>query len=228
MDGQEIFTDRAEAGRRLAGALAAYAGRDDVVVLALPRGGVPVAYEVACALGAPLDVLVVRKLGVPGYEELAMGAVAGGGALVLDENLVRDLRVPPAEVERVIRRERAEVERREQAYRGAQAAPELAGKTVIVVDDGIATGHTLRAGIAALRTRRPARIVAAAPVAPPSTVRELGVEADEVVCVATPEPFRAVGLWYRSFPQLTDHEVQEVLARGARQPAPARAAAAAG
>jgi predicted phosphoribosyltransferase len=171
---------------------------------------------------------VVRKLGVPGFEELAMGAVADGGVRVLDERLVRDLRVPASLVERVVRREQAEVERRELAYRGGEPPGDVSGKTVIVVDDGIATGHTLRAGIAALRTRRPARIVVAAPVAPASTCRDLRLEADEVVCVATPEPFGAVGLWYRSFPQLTDDEVREVLARGARQPAPARVGALAG
>lgn len=223
MNGQAIFEDRAQAGRHLAAKLAPYAWRGDVVVLALPRGGVPVGFEVARALCAPLDVLVVRKLGVPGYEEVAMGAVAGGGVLVLDQELIRRLRIAPAGVDQVVARERAEVERRERAYRAGRPPPELRGKTVIVVDDGIATGSTLRAGVAALRQRGPARIVVAAPVAPPSACALLRAVADEVVCLATPEPFTAVGPWYRSFPQTSDHEVRELLARPAPEPAEAPA-----
>ena len=222
MYGRGIFDDRADAGRRLAARLAHFGGRDDVVVLALPRGGVPVGYEVARSLGAPLDVLVVRKLGVPGFEELAMGAVAGGGVRVLDDELVRSLRIPDRLVERVTERERAEVERRERAYRGGRPAPGLRGKTVILVDDGIATGSTVRAAVAALRHSSPARIVVAAPVAPPSTCEMLRRVADEVVCVETPEPFSAISLWYRSFPQTSDDEVREYLGRvhaGAAEPA---------
>jgi putative phosphoribosyl transferase len=222
MYGAEIFDDRGEAGRALAARLAPYAGRGDVVVLALPRGGVPVGYEVAAALGVPLDVLIVRKLGVPGHEELAMGAVAGGGVRVLDEQLIRVLRIPGELVERVTARERAEVERRERAYRGGRPAAAVRGKTVIVVDDGIATGATVRAAVAALRSMGAARIVVAAPVAPRSTVRELRRLADEVACVATPEPFEAISLWYGAFPQTPDEEVRALLARAAagERPAP--------
>ena len=213
MYGEGIFDDRADAGRRLGAKLGAYAGRGDVVVLALPRGGVPVAGEVARALAAPLDVLVVRKLGVPGYAELAMGAVAGGGVLVLDDVVVETLGITDAMIARAAARERAEVERRERAYRGSRPAPKVEGKTVILVDDGIATGSTVRAAVAALRRSHPARVVVATPVAPPSACRTLRSEADEVVCVATPERFGSVGTWYRSFPQASDAEVREVLAR---------------
>lgn len=218
MNGEEIFADRVDAGRRLAAELAGYAGRDDVVVLALPRGGVPVGYEVARALAAPFDVLVVRKLGVPGHEELAMGAVASGGVRVLNDEVVRALKIDEAVIERITARERAEVERRERAYRGERPPPELRGKTVILVDDGIATGSTARAAVAALRRADPARIVVAIPVAPPSTCRELRDEADEVVCVQTPESFWAISLWYRSFPQTTDDEVRDLLTRAAPEP----------
>ena len=221
MDGW-TFADRADAGRRLAARLSAYAARDDVVVLALPRGGVPVGYEVAHALGAPLDVLVVRKLGVPGHEELAMGAVAGGGIRVLDAGVVGSLRIPPQAIDRAAAAERAEVERRERSYRGARPAPEVRGKTVLLVDDGIATGSTVRAAIAALRQASPARIVVAVPVAPAVTCRALRQVADEVVCVREPEEMWAVGNWYRSFPQTSDSEVHALLARSlaaAAQPA---------
>jgi putative phosphoribosyl transferase len=216
------FLDRADAGRRLAARLSAYAARDDVVVLALPRGGVPVGYEIARALRVPLDVLVVRKLGVPGREELAMGAVAGGGVRVLDANVVRSLRIPPQVIDRAATVERAEVERRERAYRGRRPAPEVRGKTVVLVDDGIATGSTVRAAIQALGEAHPARIVVAAPVAPASTCRALREVADEVVCIRDPEDLYAVGSWYRSFPQTSDHEVRALLARSmpsAAQPA---------
>ena len=220
MNGRGIFADRTDAGRRLAAMLGSFAGRGDVLVLALPRGGVPVGYEVARALGAPLDVLVVRKLGVPGHEELAMGAVAGGGVRVLDEDVVASLGITDAMIDPVAERERGEVERRERAYRGARPPPEVRGKTVVVVDDGIATGSTVRAAVAALRRLHPARIVVATPVAPPSTCRDLRAEADEVVCVATPDPLWAVGTWYRSFPQTSDAEVRELLARAAPRPEP--------
>lgn len=220
MDGW-TFSDRADAGRRLAARLSAYARRDDVVVLALPRGGVPVGYEVARALGAPLDVLVVRKLGVPGHEELAMGAVAGGGIRVLDAGIVRELRIPPQLIERVADAERAEVERRERAYRGTRPAPDVRGKTVILVDDGIATGSTCLAAVQALRRREPASIVVAAPVAPAATCRALRDVADDVVCVREPEELWSVGGWYRSFPQTADHEVRALLARSMAEPAPA-------
>jgi predicted phosphoribosyltransferase len=211
MYGLHIFEDRAQAGRHLAGKLAPYAWRGDVVVLALPRGGVPVGYEVARALGAPLDVLVVRRLRVPGYGELTMGALAEGGFRVLDEELVRRLQVPPKVVDRVSGRARAEVERRRRTWRGERPAPELRGKTVILVDDGTVTGFTLRAAIGAAWGMGAARVVAAAPVAPPSTCRMLRALADEVVCVETPEPFPSIGFWYRTFPPISDQEVREIL-----------------
>ena len=205
--------DRIEAGRALGAALRAYRGRDDVLVLALPRGGVPVACEVADLLGARVDLVIVRKLGTPGQEELAMGAIASGGARVLNRDVIESLGIPDREIEEVERRERREIERREHAYRGARARPAVAGQCVILVDDGIATGATMRAAIAALREQAPARIVVAVPVAPPETVALLRGEADEVVCLAMPEPFRAIGCWYVEFSQLTDEEVRERLAR---------------
>jgi predicted phosphoribosyltransferase len=207
------FTDRYEAGRELARLLGHYAHRPDVWVLGLPRGGVPVAYEVARALGAPLDVLVVRKLGVPGHEELAMGAIAPGGVRVLNQGLLEQLGIEPRELERVERRERAELERRQQAYRGPRPFPDLRGKSVILVDDGLATGASMRAAVLALRAMNPARIVVAVPVAPPDTCEALLEVADEVKALRQPEPFRAVGLWYEHFPQTSDEEVQELLRR---------------
>lgn len=207
-----IFRDRSEAGRRLAQELSAYAGRDDVRVLALPRGGVPVAYEVASALRAPLDVLLVRKLGVPGQEELAMGAIASGGVRVMSEEIVRRLGLSRDEVERVAEREQRELERRQQAYRGGRAAADLAGRIAILVDDGLATGATMRAAVAAVRELQPARIVVAAPVGATDSIHLLRSEADEVVCTATPEPFWGVGYWYRDFSQISDEEVQQLLA----------------
>ena len=207
------FRNRAEAGRILAESLHGYAGRDDVVVLGLPRGGVPVAAEVAAALGAPLDVLVVRKVGVPGHEELAMGAVASGGVLVLDEALIQMLRIARAAIEDVVQRELVELERREAAYRGERGPPELAGTTVVLVDDGLATGSTMRAAVRTVRGRDPARIVVAVPVAAAETCRELEREADEVVCAATPRSFRAVGLWYDDFRPTSDDEVRGLLAQ---------------
>jgi erythromycin esterase-like protein/predicted phosphoribosyltransferase len=207
------FSDRREAGRLLAAKLAAYANRPNVVVLALPRGGVPVAFEVAQALNAPLDVFVVRKLGVPGYEELAMGAVATGGLRVLNDQIVRDLRVPDYVIDRVAAEEGEELTRRERAYRGGRPPLDVHGRTVILVDDGLATGATMRAAVKALRQHGPAQIVVAVPTASPETCGELKAEVDEVVCAITPEPFHAVGYWYEDFTQTTDQEVRELLAR---------------
>jgi putative phosphoribosyl transferase len=209
------FRDRAEAGRHLAGLLRGYAGRDDVIVLALPRGGVPVAYEVAKALGVPLDVFMVRKLGVPRHEELAMGAIASGGVLVLDEGLIRSLGIGTAQVQQAIAAEVRELDRRERVYRDGRGPPQLEGRTVILVDDGLATGATMRAAALAVREHRPARIVIAVPVAAAETCRELRDDADEIVCVATPRPFGAVGLWYDNFAQTSDEEVRALLARAA-------------
>ena|SRR6266511_3098655 len=209
------FRDRSGAGRILARELTDYAGRDDVVVLALPRGGVPVGYELAKELGPPLDVFVVRKVGVPGYEELAMGAVATGGVLVLDDALVRRLGIQPAEVERAVAAERRELERRDAVYRQGRDPPDLEGKTVILVDDGLATGASMRAAALAVRRHKPARVVVAVPVAAAETCNEFRGDVDDVVCARTPAPFYAVGLWYEDFSQTTDEEVRELLARAA-------------
>jgi putative phosphoribosyl transferase len=222
-----LFRDRRHAGRLLARALTRYANRPDVLVLALPRGGVPVACEVARELDALLDIFLVRKLGVPGQPEFAMGAIASGGIRVLDRELVHRFGVSDVEIEAVEAQELRELERRERAYRGDRPAPEVAARTVILVDDGVATGASLKAAIAALRRRAPASIVAAVPVAPPSTRRELEALADEVVCVATPEPFVAVGNFYDDFAPTEDEEVRALLDRAARQTrgrAPARIA----
>lgn len=205
--------DRTTAGRALARALAAYGGRDDLIVLALPRGGVPVACEVAAALGAPLDLMLVRKLGVPGQPELAMGAVASGGTRVLNPNIIQALGIREAAIERVAEEENRELERREAAYRGARPRPAVADRCVFLVDDGLATGATMRAAIAALRQLGPARVVVVAPIAPADTVRMLGELADEVVCLATPEPFMAIGQWYEDFTQVSDAEVRALLQR---------------
>lgn len=210
------FRDRSAAGRALARPLAGYAGREDVTVLALPRGGVPVAYEVAHALGAPLDVFVVRKLGVPGHEELAMGAIASGGALVLDQGLVQGLGISREQIERAVAQELRELERREDAYRRGRDPPELSGRTVILVDDGLATGSTMRAAAEAVKQLDPARIVVAVPVAPPETCDELREVVDDVVCGLTPSPFQAVGRWYQDFSQTSDAEVRELLEIAAR------------
>jgi predicted phosphoribosyltransferase len=207
------FRDRRDGGQRLAADLHAYAGRTDVVVLALPRGGVPVGYEVAATLGAPLDVFVVRKLGLPGHEELAMGALASGGVRILDEELICLARVTPAEVSRVTSAEQAELERRERRYRGDRPFPDLRGKTAVLVDDGLATGSTMRAAVTALRIEGPTRIVVAVPVAAAETCDALRTLADDVICAVTPEPFHAVGLWYDDFSQTTDDEVRELLER---------------
>jgi len=212
------FRDRAEAGRLLAELLQGYAGRDDVVVLALPRGGVPVGYEVAKALGAPLDVFAVRKLGVPGREELAMGAIASGGLLVLDRHLINSLGISNSKIQRAVAAELRELERREAAYRGGRGPPELTGKTVILVDDGLATGSTMRAAALAVRERRPGRVVVAVPVAAAQTCDEFRDDVDEIVCAVTPRPFHAVGVWYEDFSQTSDEEVRELLAQAAERP----------
>jgi len=212
-----VFNDRAEAGRVLAEQLRHYAGRPDVIVLALPRGGVPVAYEVARALHAPLDIFVVRKLGIPGHEELAMGAVATGGVRVLNDQVVKGLSIPGFVIDAVANWELLELERRERLYRGNRPPPEVRGKTVILVDDGLATGSTMLAAVQALRKLGPASIVVAVPVASPDTCQLLKEYVDETVCPATPEPFYAVGLWYRDFSQTTDEEVRELLERSASE-----------
>src|SRR5437762_3150813 len=220
------FRDRAEAGKRLAAGLQKYAGRHDVVVLALPRGGVPVAVEVARELGAPLDIFLVRKLGVPGHPELAMGAIAAGGVKVLSEDLISELGIPRALVEQVAVRERLELDRRERTYRGDRPIPVLRDRTVIVIDDGLATGSTMEAAVAALRIHKPARIVVAAPVGAPETCHRLQQVADEVVCAETPTPFNAVGLWYERFDQTSDEEVVALLrATAPAAPSPATSAA---
>jgi len=205
------FRNRTDAGCQLAEKLATYADRPDVLVLALPRGGVPVGSEVARALGAPLDAFLVRKLGVPGYEELAMGAVATGGVRVLNDEIVRGLGIVEHVIDVAVAREMEELARREQLYRGGSPPPDVAGRTVILVDDGLATGATMRAAVAALRRQHPARIVVAVPTASPDTREALMAEADDVVCATTPEPFFAVGHWYEDFRQTTDDEVRDLL-----------------
>src|ERR1700720_3221008 len=207
------FRNRIDAGSQLAEKLAAYANRPGVLVLALPRGGVPVGFEVARELGALLDVFLVRKLGVPGYEELAMGAVATGGVRVLNDEIVRGLGISDHEIDAAAARERQELARRERLYRGNRPPPDVRGRTVILVDDGLATGATMYAAIEALRQQNPARIVVAVPTASPETCEEMKTKADEVICAITPEPFHAVGRWYRNFSQTTDEEVADLLAR---------------
>lgn len=206
-----VFRDRYEAGRILAGKLTTYVDQSNVIVLALPRGGVPVAFEVAQALRAPLDVFLVRKLGLPGHEELAMGAIASGGVRVLNEEVVRVVQVPEDVLETVAATEQHELERRERLYRGDRPPLDVHGKMVVLVDDGLATGASMRAAVAALRQMRPARIIVAVPVGSMETCHELEHEADEVICDSTPEPFRAVGLWYEDFSQTSDEEVRELL-----------------
>jgi len=208
-----LFANRREAGRILASLLMNYTDRDDVLVLALPRGGVPVGFEVAQALRARLDVFIVRKLGVPGHDELAMGAIATGGVRVLNDDVVISLELEPEVIDAVAAREEKELARRERLYRGARPAPDVQGRTVILVDDGLATGSTMRAAVAALRGQRPARIVVAVPVAAPETCEEFKAEVDEVVCAATPRMFNGVGRWYEDFSQTTDAEVHELLAQ---------------
>ncbi len=209
------FQDRVEAGQVLASELGAYVGQPNVLVLALPRGGVPVAFEVAQALHAPLDVFLVRKLGVPGHEELAMGAIASGGVRVLNRSVVDSLSIPDHVIAAVAVQEQRELERREHSYRGNRPDPEVRGRTVLLVDDGLATGATMRAAAAAIRAQEPRRLVVAVPVAARETCDEFRDEVDEVVCAITPEPFYAVGVWYRDFSQTTDEEVHELLERAA-------------
>ena len=209
------FRDRVDAGRALAERLRAYAGRPDVVVLALPRGGVPVGFEVAEALGAPLDVLVVRKLGLPGHEELAMGAIAAGGTIVVNDEVVRLSGVPAELLRRQAAAGQAELARCEQLWRGDRPWPQITGRLVILVDDGLATGATMRAALAALRTLEPAGIVVAVPTAPASACERLAGEADVVICAANPVPFVAVGQSYDVFDQTSDEQVRDLLARAA-------------
>ena len=210
-----IYRDRTDAGQRLAAQLMDYADRPDVLVLALPRGGVPVAFEVARALRVPLDIFLVRKLGVPGHEELAMGAIASGGVRVLNDDVMRYLDIPGEVIDAVAAREQRELERREHLYRGDRPATDVSGKTVILVDDGLATGSTMRAAALALRKQQPSRIVVAVPVSAQQTCDEYRMGADEIVCAVMPEPFHSVGLWYEDFSQTTDEEVRELLARAA-------------
>ena len=207
------FENRAHAGRMLAAELAEFRGRPDVLVLGLPRGGVPVAFEVAQALGAPLDIYLVRKLGVPGHAEVAMGAIASGGVRVLNQAMLRSLRISPQQLDAVTRAEEAELRRQERVYRGDRPPSAVSGRTVILVDDGLATGATMQAAVAALRSAGPKEVVVAVPVAPPETCAELEAEADRVVCAVTPEPFFAVGAGYRDFSQTSDDEVRELLRR---------------
>ena len=212
------FRDRADAGRVLAAELSGYAGRTDVIVLALPRGGVPVANEVAHAIGAPLDIFLVRKLGLPGHEEFAMGAIASGGIRLINDEVVKAYGVSSAQIESIAAAEQRELERRERAYRDGRPLPELAGRTVILIDDGVATGFSMRAAVMALREDAPARVVIAVPVAAPETCDEFREIVDEIVCAETPDPFYAVGIWYEDFAQTTDHEVHALLrAANARQ-----------
>lgn len=208
-----LFRDRTEAGKVLADRLAAYTGDPDAMVLALPRGGVPVAFEVAEALKLPLDIFVVRKLGLPGHEEFAIGAIASGGARVLNQDLIRQLALDDEVIEQIVAREQRELERREHTYRGQRPAPDLRDRTLILVDDGLATGSSMRAAIAALRQQQPAKLIVAVPVAARSICDELDALADEVLCLETPPNFRAVGLWYRDFSQVTDEAVIDLLER---------------
>jgi putative phosphoribosyl transferase len=208
-----LYRDRTEAGRLLAARLAKYAGRSDVLVLALPRGGVPVAFEVAHALHVTLDVFIVRKLGVPGHEELAMGAVATGGVRVINDHVVQQLGIPLEEIDEVAKRELQELERRERSYRGDRPVPDVRDRTVILVDDGLATGSTMLAAVRALHAEEVGRLIVAVPVASGETCEMLRPEVDEIVCAATPEPFYAVGLWYSDFSQTSDEEVHDLLAR---------------
>ena len=208
-----IFRDRTEAGQVLASKLTKYLNQVNTVILALPRGGVPVAYEIGQELGLPVDIFVVRKLGVPGHEELAMGAIASGGVRHINRDVVDQLRIDSETIDVASRREQKEIERREQLYRGQRLPVDVRNKTVILVDDGLATGSTMRAAIAALRQHRPARIVVAVPAAAPQTCSEIADEVDEIICAATPEPFYAVGQWYQEFSQTTDEEVRDLLAR---------------
>jgi putative phosphoribosyl transferase len=212
------FANRRQAGKELATQLANYANRSDVLVLALPRGGVPVAFEVARALRAPLDVFLVRKLGVPGHEELAMGAIATGGVRVLNEEVTNHIQISSSAIDEVATREEQELKRRERLYRGDRLPPSVQGRTVILIDDGLATGSTMRAAATALRNMQPSKIIVAVPVAAAETCADLRSEVDEVICGATPEPFMAVGAWYSDFEQTSDQEVRQLLDRIASHP----------
>ncbi|MHB0859051.1 MAG: phosphoribosyltransferase [Anaerolineae bacterium] len=215
-----LYQDREDAGRKLAEELAEYADREGVIVLALPRGGVPVAYQVATRLGVPLDVFLVRKLGVPGHEELAMGAIASGGIRVLNRDVVRMLNIADEQIDAIAARETNELERREAAYRGGRERVEVRGRIVIVIDDGLATGASMRAAIAALRSQDPAQVIVAVPTASADVCRAFEQEADQVVCLATPEPFYAVGASYLRFDQVSDAQVRELLAQAERSRVP--------
>jgi putative phosphoribosyl transferase len=211
------YRNRTDAGQRLAAQLREYADRPDVIILALPRGGVPVAYEVARALHVPLDVFIVRKLGLPSHPELAMGAIATGGIRIVDDAVMRRFGVTDEQLAAVAAAEERELDRRERQYRDGLPSPDVTGKTVILIDDGLATGATMAAAAAALKAQRPARLVVAVPVAAPETCDAFRSIVDDIVCVATPEPFYAVGLWYEDFSQTSDDEVHELLARAARE-----------
>lgn len=211
-----FFNNRTDAGKRLAKRLSEYANREDVLILALPRGGVPVAFEVAKELNVKMDVFIVRKLGVPGNEELAMGAIASGNIRVLNEDVVRSFGIPQKVIDEATAKERKELERRERMYRGNRTTPKISGSTVILIDDGLATGATMRAAVAAVKTQNPAKVIIAVPVAAPDTCSFFGNEVDEVICVATPEPFYGVGAWYEDFSQTTDKEVCELLDRATK------------
>jgi putative phosphoribosyl transferase len=205
------FADRTDAGRKLAKELARFTGEKNLLILGLPRGGVPVAFEVAKALRAPLDVFVVRKLGVPGQEELAMGAIASGGVRVLNEEIIRSLDIFEDQIARVAANEQRELERREFVYRSGRATPEISGNTIILVDDGLATGATMRAAVHAIKAQNPRKLVVAVPTAAPDTCALLRRMVDEIICLITPTPFGGVGAWYRDFSQTSDREVQQLL-----------------
>jgi putative phosphoribosyl transferase len=215
-----LFQDRFDAGRFLASKLRPFANRSDTVVLALPRGGVPVGFVVAKALNVPLDVFVVRKLGVPGHEELAMGAIASGGICVLNEDLVRAAGISDEVIEAVAAEEERELERRERDYREGRPPVDVQGRTVILIDDGLATGSSMRAAVLALKRKRPAQIVVAVPVGATTTCAEFESEVDQTICAVTPEPFQSVGQWYRDFSQTSDEEVRDLLRRAASLPTP--------
>jgi predicted phosphoribosyltransferase len=211
------FKDRRDAGRVLAQRLSAYADRSDVIVLALPRGGVPVAYEVALALNVPLDIFIVRKLGLPGREELAIGAIASGGVQVLNEDIIHALNLPEEMINRIAQQELQELGRREQSYRGDRPTPDVHNKTIILVDDGLATGASMRAAVTGLRAHAPARIVIAVPTAAPEICDAFKFEVDEMICAMTPDPFDGVGRWYEDFSQITDEQVRTFLEEATRQ-----------
>lgn len=210
-----LFRNRTDAGKKLAERLSGYSGRKDLLVLALPRGGVPVAYEVARELGAELDVFIVRKLGVPGHEELAMGAIASGGVRVLNMDVVRSLGIIDSTIAAVAAAEQVELERREQLYRKGRPEPTLAGRSVILIDDGLATGATMNAAVKAVRSQKPAHLTVAVPTAAKDTCEAFASEVDEVICLTTPEPFYGVGAWYSDFTQTSDREVCELLEKAA-------------